>query len=92
VDIAAQRPHAEHNSYVKVSQQRVFAVQGFLDDTSLTIRGNDGEDQLELESGAWKWSTVLAMSEDEKVMAWCQAGEWAEAGNGSRVRVWSLIK
>ena len=85
MDIAAQRPQAEHNSYVKVSEQKVFAVQGLLDDASLTIRGSDGEDQLELESGAWKWSTVLATGEDDKVMAWCQAGEWAGAGNGSRV-------
>ncbi|RMZ71183.1 hypothetical protein GMOD_00005701 [Pyrenophora seminiperda CCB06] len=86
IDVAAQRPQAEHNSYVKVNERSVFAVEGLLDGASLIIHGSDGEDELKLESGGWNWSTGLATSEDEKTMAWCQAGEWAEAGNGSRER------
>lgn len=68
-----------------MGEQRVFAVRGLLDDASLTIRGTDGADELKLESGGWHWSTAVAMGKNKKTMAWCQAGDWVEGGNKSRV-------
>ncbi|KAI2484046.1 hypothetical protein Ptr902_02986 [Pyrenophora tritici-repentis] len=85
IDIAAQRSPAERNSYVKVSEQDVFVVGGLLDNASLSITGREGSDVLELESDGRKWSTVRAAKDVEGMVAWCNAGEWNEGGNGSRV-------
>ncbi|CAA9959718.1 hypothetical protein PTMSG1_03127 [Pyrenophora teres f. maculata] len=88
IDIAAQRPPAERNSYVKVGQHDVFALRGLFDDASLRIWGKAGSDELKLGSGRWEWSTARAEEDEEGdgIVAWCNAEEWNEGGNGSRER------
>jgi hypothetical protein len=86
IDVASLRPAASHNSYVMISADEMFAVEGLLDDRSLVIGVSDQhEDEL--------WFTnddvFFSSSEENGEEAWCVAGEWDnedwECGKGSRV-------
>jgi hypothetical protein len=81
IDLAHLRPPTEHNSYAKVSKKRVFAVEGLLGNTNLTIRGEDGSDRVRFESDGLRWSTEGG----KEGSAWCEVGEWD--GEKGRPRV-----
>jgi hypothetical protein len=85
IDIAALRPATERNSYTKISATQIFAVEGLLDNTSLTIVGGNGDDEILFEhDGLYFSSNVMKDSND----AWCVAGAWnndVKSGLGSRV-------
>jgi hypothetical protein len=85
IDIAALRPATERNSYSKISATQSFAVQGLLDNSSLTIgEGNDEDEILFEHDGLYFSSDVMKNSDD----AWCVAGAWdndVKSGVGSRV-------
>ena len=88
IDIAALRPASSRNSYTKISTKHVFAIEGLLDDKSLTIRGSnvDDDDVLFEHDGVWFTSDVYKNNN----RAWCVAEAWDnedwECGAGSRVR------
>jgi hypothetical protein len=86
IDIAALRPVTARNSYAKISATQVFAVEGLLDSTDLTIRGEDGSDEVKFEhDGTSFYSDETKNAED----AWCTSGAWNnedwQCGAGSRV-------
>lgn len=86
IDIAALRPTAERNSYSRICAHQVFAVEGLLDNTNLTIRGYDDVDEVTLEHNGVGFSSDK--TKDAK-QAWCVAGAWDNevvSGVGSRVR------
>jgi hypothetical protein len=86
IDVAALRPAASHNSYVKISANEMFAVEGLLDGKSLVMGASDQhEDELWFANDdVW-----FSSSEESGEEAWCVAGEWNngdwECGKGSRV-------
>jgi hypothetical protein len=87
IDIAALRPVTGRNSYAEISAKQVFAVEGLLDNTNLTIRGEDGKNEVRCEhDGVHFSSDEMKNSRD----AWCVSGTWDnainESGVGSRVR------
>jgi hypothetical protein len=84
IDVASSRPRTEHNSYVKVSANQIFDIEGLLYDTNLTIHGTDGEDALVFESDGLKWATEGG-NKKPRPEAWCNTGVWVESGKGSRV-------
>jgi hypothetical protein len=85
IDIAALRPTAARNSYSLVSERQVFAIEGLLDNTNLTIRGEDGSDEIRCEHDG------VSFSSDEKKNgreAWCVGEAWnndISSSPGSRV-------
>lgn len=84
IDIASLRPRAAHNSYNKISEHQVFAIEGLLDDRNLTIRGADDTDEVRFETAGLGWS-----SEQGTIATACVVGDWNVAdwgcGMGSRV-------
>jgi hypothetical protein len=86
IDIAALRPLTARNSYNEISDKQVFAVEGLLDNTNLTIRGEDGKNEVMCEhDGVFFSSDERKNSRD----AWCVSEAWnniIESGVGSRVR------
>jgi hypothetical protein len=86
IDIAALRPMTARNSYSKISAKQVFAVEGLLHNTNLTIRGEDGSDEVWFEhDGTGFSSDVMNKAED----AWCVTESWDvedwQCGAGTRV-------
>lgn len=87
IDVAALRPSASHNSYIKISPHDVFAVEGLLDDKSLIIADlpSEGDDIYFLNDDAI-FSSDLELNSEE---AWCVTSQWdnnfRECGKGSRV-------
>ncbi|KAF1837801.1 hypothetical protein BDW02DRAFT_565721 [Decorospora gaudefroyi] len=82
IDVSHLRPATERNSYAKISATRVFAVEGLLYNTNLTIRATDGADVVRFESAGLEWTTERGGEEEG---AWCQVGEWVAGGKGNRV-------
>jgi hypothetical protein len=86
IDIAALRPATSRNSYSRISAKQVFAIEGLLDNTNLTIRGEDGKNEVRCEHAG------MSFSSDERknsLDAWCVSGAWdnaVESSVGSRVR------
>lgn len=84
IDIAALRPVTERNSYSRISAHQVFAVEGLLDNTNLTISGYDDVDQV-----TFAHDGIVFSSEESKNFenASCVAGAWDSvvSGVGSRV-------
>jgi hypothetical protein len=85
IDLAALRPVAARNSYSLISEHQVFAVEGLLDNTNLTIRGEDGSDEVRCEHDGMRFGSEEERNGEE---AYCTSGEWDNtfsAGVGSRV-------
>jgi len=85
IDVAALRPAASHNSYVRISANDAFAVENLLDDRSLVVVGSsEDEDEVVFVNGGEVFG-----SEGGNGEAWCEEGEWDdecwECGMGSRV-------
>jgi hypothetical protein len=87
IDIAALRTTTARNSYNAISNKIVFAVEGLLDNTNLTIRGEDGKNEVVCEhDGVFFSSDERKNSRD----VWCVSEAWnnvIESGVGSRVRI-----
>lgn len=76
------RPRAAFNSYSRISEKRVFAIEGLLDGKNLTVRGEDGSDLVVFESDGIMWSTEQPARD-----AWCNVGRWdADVYDKTRVR------
>lgn len=75
IDIASYRPAAAHNSYNRVSERQVFAIEGLLDNRNLTIRGKDGSDVLTFEYDGLTGSSdpFVRNNGDDAI---CYAGPW----------------
>ena len=85
IDIAALRPVAARNSYSLISEHQVFAIEGLLDYTNLTIRGEDGSDEVRCEHDGVRFGSDEERNGEE---AYCMSGEWdnvLSSGVGSRV-------
>jgi hypothetical protein len=86
IDLAALRPVAARNSYSRISDTQVFAIEGLLDDKTLTIRSEDGHDEVMFDHDGVQFSSDVTKNGEE---AWCVAGAWDsdswECGSGSRV-------
>lgn len=85
IDLAALRPVAARNSYSLISEHQVFAIEGLLDNTNLTIRGEDGSDEVRCEHDGVRFGSEEESNGDE---AYCRSGEWSNVlstGLGSRV-------
>jgi hypothetical protein len=86
IDIAALRPATSRNSYSRISAKQVFAIEGLLDNTNLTIRGEDGKNEVTCEHDGVSFSSDERKNSQD---AWCVSGAWdnvVESGVGSRVR------
>ncbi|OAL05397.1 hypothetical protein IQ06DRAFT_265449 [Phaeosphaeriaceae sp. SRC1lsM3a] len=86
IDIAALRPVAARNSYSLISERQVFAVEGLLDNTNLTIRGEDQSDEVRCEHNGVRFSSE---ERENSLEAYCKTGGWdttIESGVGSRER------
>jgi hypothetical protein len=71
VDVQALIPVTIRNSYSKISAKQVFAVEGLLYDTNLTIRGEDNSDEVRIEhNGVW------FSSDKGNKDAWCSHENW----------------
>ncbi|KAH7384257.1 hypothetical protein DE146DRAFT_622269 [Phaeosphaeria sp. MPI-PUGE-AT-0046c] len=73
IDIAALRPVVARNSYSLISDRQVFAVEGLLDNTNLTIRGEDGSDEVRCEHDGVRFSSEEGQNSIE---AYCKTGAW----------------
>ncbi|KAF1847120.1 uncharacterized protein K460DRAFT_278615 [Cucurbitaria berberidis CBS 394.84] len=92
IDIAHLRPTAAFHSYSKISQNQVFAIEGLLDGTNMTVRAPDSsissssDDELRFESDGVSWTSADDHVEDkERREAWCEVGEW-DSTNGMQER------
>jgi hypothetical protein len=95
IDVVDFIPVTAHNSYSRISATQTFAVEGLLDSTNLTIKGEDGSDEVRCEhDGIW-FSTGKSKKE-----AWCIPEPWDNnmgIWSGTRVRLrllgllWVLI-
>lgn len=69
----------------------MFAIEGLLDGRNLTVRGQDGSDEVRFESGGVGWSSSeegRSKGGDPEEEAWCVVGEWVgEIGEGVGSRV-----
>ncbi|KAH7083668.1 hypothetical protein FB567DRAFT_447195 [Paraphoma chrysanthemicola] len=73
IDIAALRPATARNSYVKISDDQAYAIEGLLDDKSLvTHQGHDEDEVLFEVDGVW-FSTD---STKNGKSAYCVTGSW----------------
>jgi hypothetical protein len=85
IDLLALVPVGAHNSYFRISAKQVFAVEGLLDNSNLTIKGEDGSDEVRFEyDGVW-FSSIRSTKD-----AWCSSEGWdsnLESGLSSRVRL-----
>jgi hypothetical protein len=90
IDIAALRPVAARNSYARLSATQVFAIEGLLGNTNLTVRGEDGSDEVLFEHDGTTWSS------DKGSEASCVSGAWDvedwQCGAGSRVSGLGVIR
>ncbi|KAH7370973.1 hypothetical protein BKA66DRAFT_424823 [Pyrenochaeta sp. MPI-SDFR-AT-0127] len=82
IDIAHLRPSTAFHSYSKVSETQVFAIEGLLDGTNVTVRGTDGRDALRLESDGLVWMADGVARGDD---AWCEVGEWNANGKDGKI-------
>lgn len=85
IDIASLRPVAARNSYSHISERQVFAIEGLLDNTNLTIRGEDGSDEIRCEHDGVRFSSDENNNGRD---AWCVSGAWnndIDSNLGSRV-------
>jgi hypothetical protein len=92
IDIAALRPAAAHNSYSKINEHQVFAIEGLLDDRNLTIRGSDGSAEVRFESAGLGWSSTRGNGVARCVVEEWDVKDWG-CGVGSRVSssvAWSV--
>jgi hypothetical protein len=84
IDVLESIPITAHNSYFRISATQVFAVEGLLDGTNLTIKGEDGSDEVRCENDGILFSTDKSMKD-----ALCIPGPWdidTEIWTGSRVK------
>jgi hypothetical protein len=73
-----------YNSYCRILAKQAFAVEGLLDGTNLTIKGEDGNDEVRCENDG-----ILFSTDKSKNDAWCISGPWdndIEIWTGLRVR------
>lgn len=85
IDIAALRPVTARNSYSLISERQVYAIEGLLDNTNLTIRGEDGSDEVRCEHAGVRFSSDEGKNGRD---AWCVSEAWDNdivSGVGSRV-------
>jgi hypothetical protein len=84
IDFLVLVPVDTRNSYFRISEKQVFVVEGLLDSANLTIRGEDGSDEVRFEyDGVW-FSSVRGTKD-----AWCSTEGWdnnVESRPSSRVR------
>tara|TARA_R110002003_G_scaffold135_4_gene12523 strand:- start:13576 stop:14064 length:489 start_codon:yes stop_codon:yes gene_type:complete len=86
IDIAALRPATARNSYVRISSEEAYAIEGLLDDKSLvTHQGHDVDEVLFEVDGVWFSSDMTKNAKS----AYCVSGSWdnefREGEVGSRV-------
>jgi hypothetical protein len=83
LNIAALRPVAARNSYVRISETQVFTIEGLLGNMNLTVRGEDRRDEVLFEHNGTTWLSNVGSE------AWCVPGAWDvedwQCGAGSRV-------
>ena len=88
IDIAALRPLAARNSYVRVSEDRGLAIKNLLDGKHLTVKGSEEGDDVTFEYAGASWSSEEWKANDG---VGCMASEWSveseqwACGLGSRV-------
>jgi hypothetical protein len=84
IDIAALRPATERNSYSRICAHQVFAVEGLLDNTNLTISGYDDVDEVTFAHDGVAFSSEESRSSKN---ASCIVGAWDNVVSvvGSRV-------
>ena len=79
IHVALFRPTAAFNSYSKISQTEMLAIEGLLYGTNLTVKGEDGSDYLQFESNGLAWTADGKLDQVEEG-AWCDVGEWDAEG------------
>jgi hypothetical protein len=58
-----------YNSYYRILAKQAFAVEGLLDGTNLTIKGEDGNNEVRCENDG-----ILFSTDKSKNNAWCISG------------------
>lgn len=90
ISVAHLRHRTAFHSYSRISATQVFAIEGLLDGNNLTVRGEDGGDEVRFEYDGVVWGSGEKLRDEAH--GWCEVGVWdGDLEDGSRVSFVDLI-